>query len=212
MRDSWLKLMTGLHAPDGGAGGGDGSGGGAEQTGNNPGADGSTTTGSGGAAGDNTGTAGGKKPVEFSPEQQSELDRRVNEAVQKREAALRAEAERKQAESNKEFEDLYKTEKSQRETLELREQTRTELNKSGLGDLAPVFDGDLSTLDGRVGAAKAVQKVIDARVDAIVRERLKNDPPPKNGGGAGSGGKYTAEEINGMTQEQYEKARSEGRI
>lgn len=183
---------------DGGAGGGSpaGAGGAAPATG-----------GSQGAAAPTTPNAGSGEE-KYS---QSEVDRRVNEAIQKREAAWKKEQEEKGLKETQQYKTLFEKSEAERVALELRDKTRQAFEEKKLGSLAPVFNSDLSTVEGRTKAAEQLNTLIEATVEQRVAERLKTPTPPGKTGSVGAG-KLTPEEAGKLSFTDYEKAVKEGRI
>lgn len=144
---------------------------------------------------------------------QSELDRIIGKALEtnrsKLEAQIREEAERKSLEEQKKFRELYETEKQRRTRMELQAATAKTAAELGMPALADVLDADLSNLDGRKAAGESIKSLIETEVERRVAERLRSDPPPRSGG---SGNPLTADAIKGMSIEEYERARRDGRI
>lgn len=110
---------------------------------------------------------------------QADLDRAAAKAAKTREANLRQEFERAKLSESERLMAELEQERRERSTLQLKVETREALGKAGLGDMAGVFDLDLGTLDGRLSAAKAISKKVEALVEERIKERLKTDAPPK---------------------------------
>lgn len=155
--------------------------------------------------------AGGDKGGEKTFTQQ-ELDRRVSDAIAKREAALKQEAEEAKLKEKQQFEQLYTKAEADRKALDLRVKTREVLEEKKLGALSPIFEQDLGTIEGRKAAAEKLGTLIEARVNELVNERLKTPTPPGKTPAGGSAGKLTPEEAGKLSFDEYEKARKEGRI
>jgi hypothetical protein len=205
MKQAWW--MRTFHAPDEGAVGG-------ASTGD------STGTGKGQGAAD--ATVEGEKDKGPATYTQADVDRRVTEALQKREQKLREEldsrqkadrekAEREKAEAEGKFKELYERAEREKAAVELRIQTRDALAEKGLAELAPVFEADLSSLDARLKIAEDLKKRIDKIVEAQVLKRLET-PTQGKGSPSAPGGKLTVEQIERMTQAEYEAAYRKGQI
>jgi hypothetical protein len=165
-----------------------------------------TTTGQGeqnqtaGAGATGTGEAVTLTKAELEVKLQKEGDRRVQqmqakikeEMQREHEAALEAERKRLEEERLREQgkwqEVAEKTDselralRAEKATMELRANTHAMLTEKGLSDLGKVFDSDLSNIKGRTEAAEALHSLIDARVEALVAERLRTDAPDKGAG------------------------------
>lgn len=102
---------------------------------------------------------------------QSEVDRRVQQALLKR--------EREQKQKDGEFESLYKEADQERQALRLERETAREFSRLGLVNFTGAFDGDLGTIEGRVAFGNTIKKLVDSEVKRQVAERIKTDPPPK---------------------------------
>lgn len=133
---------------------------------------------------------------------QAELDRAVTAAIKAREKHVVAEQQRKHAEETQNYKTLYETAQAEKDALALRADTRDMLHEQGLGELAQVFDADLGTLDGRKAATKAITKMIAARVDAAIKERLKSAPPPSSDSAA------PPKSVATMTPDEYKAWRA----
>lgn len=134
---------------------------------------------------------------------QADVARAVQAAVAANEAKLRAKHEADKARAAEDYKTLYETEQAQRAALELKVGTVDALAQAKLTDLAPVFDADLGTVEGRIAAAQQVQKVIDQQVKARIAEKLTQAPAEKS---AGTPAPVT---LANMTAEQYKAYKSE---
>lgn len=141
-------------------------------------------------SGEGSGTGGSGAKSNGQQDQQSvplsEVDRRISEARKKWESESEAKlaAERKRLDEEKlrqdqKFKELADLKERELSELKLRDGTRTALAAKGLSDLAPVFDLDVSTLDGRTAAAEVLNKQINDLVEKRVAERLKSPPAAK---------------------------------
>jgi len=137
-------------------------------------------------------------------ELQSEVDRRVQEALKtssekllekfKTEQAAALEKERqdlrrKELESQGKFEEASKLEreenarlKRERDALALQNRTSEILDAAGLTAFRPLFAGDLSTPEGVAKSVEALKGIVETsvktKVEDLVRAALKGDPPP----------------------------------
>lgn len=145
---------------------------------------------------------------------QSELDRIVTKALEtnraKIEAQIREEAERKRLESERKYKELWEQEQAQRQRMELQAATARAAADLGMPALSEVLDSDLTTIEGRKAAGQSIKALVEAEVERRVAERLRSDPPPKQG--PSSNGAMTPEAVRTMSMAEYEKARREGRI
>jgi hypothetical protein len=198
-RNWWLGLM--LHEPDKGAGG-------------------SAPAGEGDATGDAQGQApktgekekeGEAKGANGATFTQADVDRMVSQAIKTREQKLQEKHDQDKLAAEGKYRELYEKEQREKAALELRVQTRDALAEKGLGELAPFFEADASTLDGRLKAAEGLKARIDALVQQEVLKRLESRAPGK-GDPNPAPGKLTAEQIEKMSQAEYEAAYKKGQI
>jgi len=145
---------------------------------------------------------------------QSEVDSRVSQALKTSSAKLKAQferdlaaakesADRKALEDKEEYKTLYENERQTKERLELSKQTYDALASQKLGDLIPVFESDLSSIDGRKTAAEHMKSIIDKRVEEEVSRRLKTPAPPLDKEPA------RPKPITEMTPEEYKAYKKE---
>jgi hypothetical protein len=161
-----------------------------------------------------------KKSVQFTAEQQSELDRRVQDGVKKAvERALRDAEEQKELERQKlekekleqqgqhqKLNDMLKKEndalKAEKASSELKNQTIDFLNAEGIPEMIGVFDADISNIDGRKNMIDVLKPIVSAMVDKEVQDRIKTPssvPSSKQGKPA-----------NGSVSSRYQQAIAEG--
>ena len=110
---------------------------------------------------------------------QADIDRAAAKAAKTREANLRQEFERAKLSETERIAAELEAERAEKNALLLRVQTREQLGKAGLGDVAGIFDLDLNSIDGRVAASKAISKRVDSLVEERIKEKLKTELPPK---------------------------------
>ena len=197
-RNWWMGLA--LHEPETGAGGG------------------SAGAGDGGTTGDGQG-----KPPETDKKEtetkvpaagaytQADVDRMVSQAIKTREQKLKEQHEQEKMTAEGKFKELYEKEVREKSALAIRVQTREALEEKGLGEFATFFEGDTSTLEGRVKTAEGFKAKFDAAVKAEVLKRLET-PAPGKGGPTPSPGKVTPEQVEKMSQAEYEAAVKKGLI
>lgn len=163
--------------------------------------------GSGQGEGGNDGSAGqGANKVEFTPEQQAELDRILGERLGKAQAKWEKDYQSKLEDAKTEAEKLAKMNADQKAEYERQQReeainkreadiTRRELRASALETLAEkglpkqladilVFTDAASTN----ASLDAVEKAFRESVETGVNERLRGGTPPGGGGQGGSGG------------------------
>jgi hypothetical protein len=204
-----------LFAPDegGGSSGGSGSGDGGEGSGGNTEGDkGKTDTGTdnsgkgdgGSSAGDKGKQDGegdkGKKKVEFTPEQQAELDRIAGEARKQGRKAAQDEANNAKLKEEGKFKDLHEA---------LEQEVETNLKpKAALADKLSkrINDTVTATVKGWPDALKKQDPGpdnVEARLDwfdrsqDLAKELLANKKAPdtESGGGSGGGSSKTAAQV-----------------
>lgn len=147
-------------------------------------------------------TAATDRGAEGAPEErfftQADLDRERTRAAETARRKAREEYERKQAEATNDWKAQAEAERQRREALEISIQTRDELTKLGVPELAGLFDGDVSTVEARVALGKSYKAAIEAavqkRLDGMLRDR-----EPERAGGPPAAPKRPDE----MTSEEY---------
>lgn len=117
---------------------------------------------------------------------QQDVDRIVSKALDTREKKLRAELEsekkklqRAKLEEEQEYKALYEQATKEAESLKMLRETSEMLSEKNLGNLLPVFESDLSTMDGRVAVTDKLTEFIEAEVEKRVTERIKTPSPAK---------------------------------
>lgn len=115
---------------------------------------------------------------------QADIDRAVQRAIETREKNLKAELESKALAEQGKFKEVAERAEARARALELDRDTARHLAEMGLPQLASAFELDVTTLDGRKAAAKAVKSLIDEAVEARVAERLKTKPATGNANGS----------------------------
>jgi translation initiation factor 4G len=171
-----------------------------------------TTTGQGGqdqTAG--TGATGTDEALtltkaELAVQLQKEGDRRVAQAEAKiQERAEKAAAEKIAAERAAQEEALLKEQgkwqtiaekqaaenerlKAGIEASKLLATTHSLCSEKGLPEFAKVFEGNLGTVEGRGAFLDTAKGLIDAKVEALVAERLRTDAPDKGANTKPTGG------------------------
>lgn len=168
--DHLPRLMRMIrHAQEGGTtGGGEGTG----TTDGNAGGTQAPTTQTG-DSGSSTESGNRSSDATFT---KADVDREVSKALATREEKLR----REQAEKEQNWEALAKQNEAELNQLRLGSATSQMLAKSKLSHLAPVFESDFSTIEGRTSAAESLNKLISAEVERRINERLKTDPPARS--------------------------------
>lgn len=124
---------------------------------------------------------------------QSEVDKRVTDAMTKREATVRAEmratqdakdeqAEQERLEKQGEFEGLYKDLKAKSAASELKAATVHELSERNLGSFEALFTAPMGDMDAKTTAMDALNARIDDEVTKRVAGRLNGgaSAPPSN--------------------------------
>lgn len=115
---------------------------------------------------------------------QADLDRAIQRAIETRERNIKTELEQKALVEQGRFKEAAEAAERRARALELDRDTARHLAEVGLPQLAGAFEMDVTTLDGRKAAAKAVKALIDEAVEARVAERLKTKPATGNANGS----------------------------
>ena len=128
---------------------------------------------------------------------QADLDRERTRAAETARRKAREEYERKQAEASNDWKAQAETERQRREALELSIQTRDELTKLGVPELATLLDADTSSVEARVAFGKSYKTAVDAAVKARLDVLLANRAPET------AGAPPADKDISDMTPEEY---------
>lgn len=141
------------------------------------------------------------KGAEGAPEEkfftQADLDRERTRAAETARRKAREEYERKQAEASNDWKAQAEIERQRREALELSIQTRDELTKLGVPELATLLDADTSSVEARVAFGKSYKAAVDAAVKARLDVLLANRAPET------AGAPPADKDISDMTPEEY---------
>lgn len=146
---------------------------------------------------------------------QSEIDRRVSEAVKTAEARVRKElaekerqereeAERRKLEEDKKFEELLKKEQAEKNRLLVERERSKALAEAGLTSLDPVFSLDLNTPEGISEGVPKLAEAIKAHVEEEIKKRMTPDPSPPGGKGSGGG---AGKDYSKMSLAEFRKIR-----
>lgn len=180
-------------------GGGTGTAGGGAATGQGS----QTATGQGsqtaGAGANGTGQQQQSGKTYTEAELQSEVDRRTQQALLTREAALKAQAEKERLAAEGKWKEVAEKAEAEKQALLLERETAAALQDKGLSHLAEFVTGpDLAT---RVKQAAKLQKIIDTTVEQRVSEKLKTSKPE-------GGGDSKPKAVKDMTPEEWAKNRA----
>lgn len=144
---------------------------------------------------------------------QAAIDRAVTKALQTQEKRLKREAEQaieseKKALQEKhlleqgKFQELAETRAAELAALkaeaaikDLQARTANMLAERKLSSLTPLFNSDLSTMEGRVEATELLNRIIDEAAEERVTSRLKTPHTPTGGNGRGIQAGTLAEQL-----------------
>ena len=127
-----------------------------------------------------------KSEAELKSLLQSEGDKRVSEAEKKIrervEAEIRQKMETKALQEKEEYKQLYEQQLKEIEAEKLKSGTIENLG-ADLAAFAPIFSGDLSTIDGRRAAIEHLRSTLTERDKAVLaNSQNSGTAPPKAGG------------------------------
>lgn len=132
---------------------------------------------------------------------QAAIDRAVTKALQTQEKRLKREAEQAIEAEKKSLQEKHLLEQGKFQELaeqraaelaalkaeaaikDLQARTANMLAERKLSSLTPLFDADLSTMEGRTEAAELLERIIDEAAEERVTSRLKTPRAPTGGNG-----------------------------